>query len=371
MMSNFPAQFEPQHWEDVKYQPVVVSTIRRWLREDDFPGYVFVEGKSGCGKTSTIRLAIKTTHCLNRPPGGDEPCGHCAVCKGDPIEQTELNNVVWVKPGSQEVGDKVATYESQIKSALLLAERGPRLTNHPHRDILFVVFDEAHLMPDSLRQRAMVFADCLQPNQGKVVLIFNTMEPENIREEPRKALRSRGGWLRFGQPTEAQIEAYLLSKFANLTPAAAQMLAKVSERSLRGALSAYKTVYDYDRFVTESSVAEVFRLSQPSERRRLWTMLQNNVRRNELDQYLNELLTNLDHSVLMDALWSDIENQLQFINDANYQFALELFYQYQRSPRLINARYILNQLRGRTILDPKLIGDETPNRYLQLTQSDS
>lgn len=369
-MANFPALYEPKNWNDVKFQPVAVRTIQRWLKEEDYPSYLFVEGGSGCGKTSSIRLLIKTVHCLNRRPRETQPCGHCVICKGDPIEQNEINNVVWVKPSSLETADGVASYESQIKQALLLAERGPRITGANHRDILFVVFDEAHLMPDSLRQRAMVFADALNPSQGRVVLVFNTMEPQKIREEPRKALRSRGGWLQFNRPTEAQVRQFLLETFPSLSINAASLLAEVADRSLRSALSCYKTVYDYDKHVTADSVAEVFRLSKPSERQQLWQLIENNSPTSKIKAYLDELSATCDYHQIMLSLWKDIEASLSKITEQDYILALELFSTYLRNPHTINAQYLLTQLRGRKIVDHSIFEESYDDIYTLLTEPD-
>lgn len=340
-MSNYPAQFEPKVWTDVKYQPIVVNRIQNWIKTGSWPNQIFVSGGSGVGKTSTFRLAIRAVHCLNRSGFEVDPCGKCGACLHDPIESEEIGNIIWVQAESTEG----QTYQASIKEALNLIDRGPRGSD-PDKDILFVVFNECHLIPNDLLQRALAKSDILNPKNGKVCMVFMSMSPDEIKPTARQALIDRGEHLIFNSPTEGQLQDYLLSKYDNLSIDAAKMIASCSGRSFRGALSQYKNCLGHHKYLTTRTVADSLRLLTNSSRYRLWQMLKYNSKPKDIRQYLDTLLEYCNPQALMTKLYEDLEDNAESLTTEQYLGLSQLFFEYFKNPIPFNVQYVLLNLRG-------------------------
>ncbi|MGG6281755.1 hypothetical protein ACQ4M3_09315 [Leptolyngbya sp. AN03gr2] len=343
---NFPIEHEPRGWEDIKNQDVIVRQIRRMIQTERWAPSLFFCGSSGVGKTATVRLMIRAAHCLNRQPGEDQPCGHCSVCRSDPMESSSLNNVVWVKASSRESSesDKLVSYESQIKEAFTYAERGPIKSKESHRDVLFVVFDECHLMPDSLRQRALAFADVMKPINGDVVLVFITMQQERIQKTPYLAMTSRGRYLKFNTPTEIQIQEYLTQTFPQCPFESAQIIARAANRSYRSAVQIYRTCVEEDAYVSPKMVTDLLRITDKSHRDALWLKIIHKEPLAEIKRYFEELTLATEPSLLMQQMYEDVlDNLEQFEREQTLSLG-RIFHEYFKDPTLYNAIYVLFEL---------------------------
>ena len=359
-MGNFPASHEPKKWSEVKYQSNVVRRIQKWIISNDYPTQVFVSGSSGVGKTASIRLMLRSALCLNRSKTEVDPCSKCAACKHDPVVGEEIGNVVWVQAESTEG----STYQAAIKEALTLVDRGPRGNGD---ETLFVIFNECHLMPKDLMQRALAKADVLDPRQGKVCMIFMTMSPDSIKPDiAKQALIDRGEHLIFNRPTEQQIQDYLLEKF-DISAIAAKLIASTSNRSIRGALSQYRNCSDRG-FVTQDIVSDCLRLTRPSARTKLWRMLAEGQRPSDIRTYIEILLQYAEPLSLMELLYQDIQDNEDTLTDDFYLSISQLFFEYFRNPISFNCSYVLLNLR-RYKLKIEVKGREEENEYTQLIKS--
>lgn len=349
MVQNFPYEHRPRSWADVAYQPVVQTIMQSWLQRSMFPSFVFCQGPSGVGKSSTIKLLIQTTHCLNRPAHSVDPCGTCAVCQADPQLTTGYTNVIWVNAGaSKDAEGEEITYERAIKDALARADNGPITTGagNRHRDILFVVFEEAHLMPKQYFQRCLAKADTVNPYATEVVYVFITMSPDDISSTARQAISQRGAILNFNAPTTAELAQLLLNKFDDLTPGVAELIAAAAGNSIRGALSGYKDCLDYQQPITLQSAAQRLRFIDPSSRYQLWCLLKDQTKGKSFHTICESLLQGIEPRYLARALLQDLDESYELLGEAIWWQASLVLNEFMRRPDSLNLAYSLHVLKG-------------------------
>jgi len=211
-MANIPLQQEPHTLDGMQLE----EQLRKWTEDrisqtpdksnlNDIPNITFVTGDSGTGKGTWVRNLIRTVHCRNRPIGSSKGCGECDVCKSDPRDLGELGNVVWVECGSRE-GE--SDYK-KVQHAMNVSTRGPHKTNNPHRDILFIVFDEVHLLSRTDQSALLTLGEHNAPD---VRYICITAEPEEMKDKVRRMLKDRGAWVRMPTPNYEALVSYLRSK---------------------------------------------------------------------------------------------------------------------------------------------------------------
>lgn len=310
----FHLDHEPQQWDEMYGQDLNVSKAKSWVSNNSHPSFIYIEGPTGCGKTAFSKLLIKATHCLNREDGESDPCGKCEVCRTDPISSGPEANVVWLT-SSYSSDENAVSQQSLVKSAIAFANRGPIVTNDPdneHREVLFVVFEEAHNIHKDLLQRVLAYGDLLDTSKGKVVFIFITMSPEEMPSMVRQALRQRGSTCFFPSPTVGQLEAYLMTVLKNrITVSTARILADYAEGSYRGALNAYKDCIEVNPDLNEALTHELFGLVTPEDRLYLWkevidgkgfsaikTLVENHLRFTDRKKLIKQLLEDLDESLV-------------------------------------------------------------------------
>lgn len=348
MTSNFAYDHRPKCWDEVMFQDVTKSVMQTWLRKNSFPNFLFMAGSTGVGKTSLTKLLIQTTHCVNRKDGEADNCGHCAVCDADPQLTSGYNNVVWVNAGnSKDTDGNEITYQQSIKDALSFSDRGPTMDIHnAHKDILFIVFEEAHLMPKDLFQRALAKADTVNPYIGKVVYIFLTMSPEDIPSTARQAISQRGAILSLNSATTAQLNSFLRNKFPDLDSEAAWFIAVSACNSLRGALNAYKDCLDYAEPITKASSAQRLRFLDQRSRSVLWKMLKDNTKRTVFSNRAESLLQESSPTNLAKVLLRDLDEGYEELGEDVWWTACSILNEFLRKPDLLNLSVTLHNLRG-------------------------
>lgn len=372
-MYNFPAQQLPVKWEDYYWHDDEVTMVQRWIAgaPNTLPQSLFVTGPTGVGKTSLVLLMLKSIRCLNRQPGQFAPCGECAAC----TDETDLryadrstSNVHWIQPG----GFTTETIDSAVKQALRAANQGPILSGAPHRDILFIVFDEWHKIKSDLRQQVLIRSEVEIPHNN-VMFIFITMQEEDLPEEDRIALSSRGNRIKLMPLTEQRITTYLIDKYNEYSDTfphkhtikqdAAELIAKQSRGSLRYADSHYSQCLEYMRtrdesLITEETVAMALKLSTWSERKVLWDLLsQRMVSYKKVNNVISAMLDSTDPSVLIRQLQEDLLLSID-ANPTDEKFvANQLFCQLIMHPRSYPLSAVLLQLRGQQLIEATLRND--------------
>lgn len=347
MIQNYPYLHKPKSWDEVCFQPQIVKVMQSWLKANTFPNFIFMQGGSGTGKTCTASLLIQTTHCHNRSLNATENCGHCLACTSDPQLSSAHSNVIWVNAGAGKgVDGEDITYQQAIRDALSASDQGPVQTGYLHRDILFVVFEEAHLMPSDLFQRCLAKADSQSPFTGDVVYIFLTMSPQEIKDTARQAISQRGAILDFQAPTTAELKDYLKSKFSDLNNSTAQLIAEAAGNSVRGALSAYKTCLDFQEPITELSAAQVLRFLSSAERMALWNLIKSKSKAQPFTDLAESLLRKTSGENLAKLLLRDLDAEYELLGETTWFTASMILTEFLRNPKTLNLSYALLSLRG-------------------------
>lgn len=364
-MYNFPAEQLPRTWDDYFWHDAEVAMVKRWIAgaPDTLPQSLFITGPTGVGKTSLALLLLKSIRCLNRPKDWYSPCGECAVCTDETdmrYADRSTSNIHWIQPG----GFTTETIDSAVKQALRAANQGPVLSGNPHRDILFIIFDEWHKIKSDLRQQILIRSEVETPH-ANVMYIFITMQEEDLPEEDRIALSSRGNRIKLLPLTESQIVTYLHTKYNQdggglyphshvLNGAAASLIAQQSRGSLRYADSHISQCMQHanGRYpITEETVALALKLTTWSERLVLWDALRDRrVSFKRLNNIIEQLRMQSDLLSLVRQLHEDLLVSIDAGPSEEKFVANQLFCQLMMNPRSCPLTAMLLQLRGQDLI---------------------
>jgi hypothetical protein len=344
-VTNFPYLNRPRTLQQVCFQDVAIATIKSWLAKDSIPSSVCFFGSTGSGKTVSAKLMVQATHCLNREPGGTDACGNCAICNSDPQYESGYGNVVWVSAQNSKDGDnKEITYQAAVIDALHAADRGPSYTGRPHADILFIVFEEAHLLPKHLFQRCLARSDAFDPLRDRVVLVFISMAIEQLDAQARQAVSQRGAVLNLQTPTQTQLSSYLYSKF-QVSPQVCEVLAKYANGSVRGALAAYKDCLDFIQPVTLESVSLKLSLDDIESSFKIWNLILSKPISAEFKKAVDSLIANKSVEHINEKLQEDLDKHWELLGEDLWWSATLLLSQVANNPSRLSFTYTLLNLK--------------------------
>jgi DNA polymerase-3 subunit gamma/tau len=248
-------RFRPQRFEDLVGQDVVVRTLKNALGSGQIAHAYLFSGLRGVGKTTAARLLAKALNCEHGPTA--EPCGECAACReiagGFALDVVEMD----------------AASNRGIDDVRELREVARVL---PVRDRFRVfILDEAHQLS---RDAFNALLKILEEPPAHVVFVLASTEKDKF---PATIL-SRCQQLDF-RPIPEQLIVERLADVAaadgfSLGPAAAQLLARAADGSLRDALSLLDRVRAFGGgAVDEAAVAEVLGLPPQEAVRAIWQAL--------------------------------------------------------------------------------------------------
>jgi DNA polymerase III delta prime subunit len=345
-VTNFPYTQRPRKLSEVWYQDVTIDTIKKWLRADRIPSSICFFGDTGVGKTATAKLLVQATHCLNRAPGKDDACGNCAVCNSDPQYESGYGNVVWVAAQNSKDGDnKEITYQAAIVEALHQADRGPFSTGRPHADVLYIVFEEAHLLPKNLFQRCLARSDAFDPIRDKVVLVFISMSVDQLDDRARQAISQRGAILELSTPTQLQIATFIHSKF-KVKQNVAETIACIANGSLRGALTAYQKCADLIEPVTIESASIALETDRLNNSAKLWRLITSTGTAANFRNEMSSALSNLSPERVVARLQDDLDAHFNLVDEQIWWTATLLLSQVAVEPNRFSLNYCLLNLRN-------------------------
>jgi DNA polymerase-3 subunit gamma/tau len=249
-------RWRPQRFEDLVGQEVVVRTLRNALASGQIAHAYLFSGLRGVGKTTVARLLAKALNCDHGPT--PDPCGECVPCKeialGSSLDVLEMD----------------AASNRGIDDVRELREVARVL---PVRDRYRVfIVDEAHqLTKDAFGALLKI----LEEPPAHVVFILASTEKDKF---PATIL-SRCLQVDF-RPIPVELVVARLAEIADkeafqLTPGAAQLIARATEGSLRDALSLLDRVRAFaEGAVNEDAVAEVVGLPPFETVLGLWQALE-------------------------------------------------------------------------------------------------
>jgi DNA polymerase-3 subunit gamma/tau len=249
-------RWRPQRFEELVGQEVVVRTLRNALASGQIAHAYLFSGLRGVGKTTVARLLAKALNCDHGPT--PDPCGECIPCSE--IASGSSLDVLEMDAASNRGIDDVRELR-EVARVLPVRDR--------YR--VFIV-DEAHqLTKDAFGALLKI----LEEPPAHVVFILASTEKDKF---PATIL-SRCLQVDF-RPIPGELVVARLAEVADkeafqLTPGAAQLIARATEGSLRDALSLLDRVRAFAAgVVDENAVAEVVGLPPFETVLGLWQALE-------------------------------------------------------------------------------------------------
>ncbi|MGA2283857.1 MAG: DNA polymerase III subunit gamma/tau [Candidatus Dormibacteria bacterium] len=230
---------------DLIGQDHIVRTLSNELRAGQLAHAYLFAGIRGTGKTSTARILARAVNCLE--PVDGEPCNRCSACieilDGSAVDVLEID----------------AASNRGIDEMRELRERVRYLPARLRSKVYII--DEAHMLTTEAWN---AFLKTLEEPPAHVLFILCTTEPHKVPD----TVRSRVQRFDFGRVSSPQIDAHLRSiaamEGAELDPAAARLIARASQGSVRDGLSLLDQCFATgDRPVTLETCRRALGLAHP------------------------------------------------------------------------------------------------------------
>lgn len=366
-MKNVAYDSNPMYWTEYFGQKKPVELAKQFIAKgiDDergLPRCIFISGPSGVGKTSYVRLLLRSFRCLNRQLGEYEPCGECENCTlglDERLGGRAYGDTLWVQPGDRERG----TLQSRVRDALAQASQGHTHTGQPDRDVLFVVFDEFQAFPSDLRQEVLLKAEVEQDNNN-VCFIFVTMLEEKINLQERIALIRRSCPLKFRPFTVDEIKEYLQTKYPDAPLDTLEMVAISSENSPGLGLAYMEMIKQEDEEMLIDTTCQILDMATPTQRLHLWQSLEQEKDITEIRRILEDLGLYVSNQRLVGQLINDILASVSKSPTREQLFALEQLNQYLRNYGVLSLLSHLTPMIGvPRLVDHKLLESQSTLKY--------
>ncbi len=236
---------------DLIGQEHIVRTLSNELRAGHVAHAYLFAGIRGTGKTSTARILARAVNCLE--PVDGEPCNHCSACSeildGSAVDVLEID----------------AASNRGIDEMRELRERVRYLPARLRTKVYII--DEAHMLTSEAWN---AFLKTLEEPPPHVLFILCTTEPHKVPD----TVRSRVQRFDFGRVSSARIDEHLraiaTAEAVDLEPAAARLIARAAQGSVRDGLSLLDQCFATgDRPVTTDTCRRALGLAHPEVVRRL------------------------------------------------------------------------------------------------------
>src|ERR1700686_1250860 len=211
-------KWRPQTFKDLVGQEHVTGTLANAIKNDRVAHAYIFSGARGVGKTTAARILAKAMNCVNGPTA--EPCGVCDSCKE--IAAGNSLDVIEIDAASNRGIDQIRELREMVRYA-------PAASRSK-----VVILDEAHMLTG---EASNALLKTLEEPPDRVIFVMATTQPEDLVD----TIRSRSQHFHFRALTFAEIvgrlEAIAKKENLQIEPGAVAVIARMSEGSLRDALS--------------------------------------------------------------------------------------------------------------------------------------
>jgi DNA polymerase-3 subunit gamma/tau len=272
--------WRPQRFDEIVGQEAVVTTLKNALASGRLGHAYLFSGLRGVGKTTAARLLAKAVNCVTGPV--PEPCNECVAC-------TEVGN-----GSSLDVVELDGASNRGIDDVRELREL---LRYKPTRDrFRVIIIDEVHMLT---REAFNALLKSLEEPPPYIIFVLATTE----RQKVPATILSRCQQLEFRPVStdriRARLEEVARGEGFELSPPAAQMIARAALGSVRDALSLVDQLRAFasDR-VDEEAVATVLGVPRFERVVRLVEVLAGGSAADGLTLLREELMAGHDPSVV-------------------------------------------------------------------------
>ena len=212
-------KWRPRSFDDVISQPHITTALRNQIREEKTAHAYLFTGSRGTGKTTCARILAKTVNCEHRTPEGN-PCLECEICRD--AERGALADIIEIDAASN---NSVEDIRDLREGTVYLPERCCYKV---------YIIDEVHMLSPSAWGALL---KVMEEPPEYVKFILATTE---VHKVPATII-SRCQRYDFHRIRTADIAARLTyiagEENLSLDPAAAQLIAHLSDGGMRDALS--------------------------------------------------------------------------------------------------------------------------------------
>ncbi len=242
---NLTRKWRSKQFKEIVGQDLVVRILQNSLFKNQFFPVYLMSGQRGCGKTSTARLFACALNCQNlsefqKNAALSIPCLNCASCKA--MSNGQHPDFIEIDAASYTGVDNIRNI---IDTSSFLPVLGTRK---------IYLIDEVHMLSKAAFN---AFLKILEEPPKFVVFILATTESQKLPD----TVRSRCFQL-FFNPVSTQIVVDHLKNMCDTEliayeKAGLEMIAKVTQGSLRDAINLLEQARFASKCVTESIIFEV------------------------------------------------------------------------------------------------------------------
>ncbi|RME68896.1 MAG: DNA polymerase III subunit gamma/tau [Nitrospirae bacterium] len=228
-------KWRPQGFDDLTGQQTIVKILQNAIKQGRIAHAYLFSGPRGVGKTTTARILAKALNCQNGPT--HEPCNHCDACNA--ITEGRSMDVIEIDGASTNSVEHIRQIREQVRYA-------PSSSRYK-----VYIIDEVHMLSQSAFNALL---KTLEEPPEHVIFILATTEPHKVPV----TVQSRCQHLPFRRIATEEIrkrlERIAQEEGLRLTDGALEMISRVSEGSLRDALTLLDQVSAFTDEVTEETV---------------------------------------------------------------------------------------------------------------------
>ena len=230
-------KWRPQSFSEVYGQPMITAALKNELKTGRIAHAYLFTGSRGTGKTTCAKILSKAVNCLN-PQDGD-PCNQCDICRG--IDDGMILDVVDIDAASNNGVDNIRDLREEVNITPAVA-----------RYRVYII-DEVHML--SLPAFNALLKTLEEP-PAHVIFVLATTE---VHKLPATIL-SRCQRFDFGRiPPEdisERIKYIAQQEQFTITDEAALFVARISDGSMRDALSLIDQCVSQESELTADTVAK-------------------------------------------------------------------------------------------------------------------